>query len=575
MDESGIFGRLATDLTLTERKKLLDRLNLYTEFSREHLYGEKSDFSFIMHTEDVYFHVPWYIRLIYIIKSPFDGVPQKQALEKYRIARIGKIINEKNPEIYNYRRDLLLPALHEALADLKKAARFFYNALNRSINRDKGAFYAFLGSLELTETHNRLLSGGNPAQLAAKNPAVSEGDLRQIAFNDLEQDLMLITEDEKRCMYANVRSLTCLKALATFPFDRIILNFSFNQEFAGLVCRGNSVKETLLHLQDVLFSLKEVPSMALLESLFVFSLQEDEEDPSVDITTKMQTFLSVAARALMTIRNFNRDVPLTLMLRCITRDTGVLPQNIGGGEDWFVAYRKYWEQYLVDQFSEYKRHCQYDEMISALHEFFKGSGLKIISYAASRYNPDGFPLEETLALSVLKTFYLDVFLPDIHPILKIIMIEGEFNRLENRTQFTEIYNEFVQLDTVFREFESTLSPNGKYGEYYFSSFSEKNINPSKRRRLQRIYEEAAGEAAGIITRFKQSAGEMIKIFEGFIRKRVDGTYDVLANITKISPKNPNFMGNINNALHQLQRVLQFLDTIDMIGNVKYNGPKEL
>jgi hypothetical protein len=35
------------------------------------------------------------------------------------------------------------------------------------------------------------------------------------------------------------------------------------------------------------------------------------------------------------------------------------------------------------------------------------------------------------------------------------------------------------------------------------------------------------------------------------------------------------MGNINNALHQLQRVLQFLDTIDMIGSIKFHEPEEL
>jgi hypothetical protein len=575
MDDSGIFGRLTADLTLVERKELLDKINLYSGLSRKLLYEDKNNPLLIDPEDDLYLRVPWYIRLMFTIKSLFDGVPPKQGFANYRIARIGRIINENTPGIYDYRRDLLLSNLYEKFVELKKAARFFYNALNRSINRDKGAFYAFLVSLELAEIHDRLLSGTNPEQLAARNPSVSEGDLRLIAFDNIEQDLMLITEDEKSRMYANARSLTCLKALATFPFDRIILNFFVTQTTGGLACRGNSVKETLILLQNILFSLKEVPSMTLLESLFVFSLQEREEEAPIDITAELRGFLSIAAQALMTIRNFNQEVPLTLILRCISRDTELLPQNIGGGEDWFVAYRKYWEQYLLDLFNDYKQRRQYDEMISALQVFFKGGDLETLSSVASRYNPEGFPLEEALALSVLKTFYLNVFMPDIHPILKTIMIEGEFNRLENRAQFTELYNEFVRFDEVLREFESTLSPDGKYGSSYFSSKAEWNSSPSKRRRLQWVIDEASGKASEIIAWVKQIAGELIKILEGFIRKGFGGTYDVLVNITKIPLKGLNFVSSINNSVFQLQRVLQFLDTIDSIEDVKSNGLKEL
>ncbi|MDR0688996.1 MAG: DUF5312 domain-containing protein [Spirochaetaceae bacterium] len=564
MDKSGVFGYLAADLSLEERRKLLDKIGIHSEISRELLYKDKNHAFFTPPEKEHYHQLPWHIRLKYIIMGLFNNISARQIYENHQIARIGKIINGKDPEFYDYRQDRLLPKLREKFVELKSAARFFYDTLNRSINRDKGAFYAFLASLEIEDIHQHLMIGTNPEQLAAENAAVRGRDLSQIAFDNLEQTLMLITEEEKSRMYANVRSLHYLKALSTFPFDRIILSFTADPASGRLVCKGRSVKDVLMFLQNVLFSLKQVPSMPLLESLFIFCLQEHGEDPPLDITLEMRRLLSMAESALMIIRDFNRDVPLTLILRCISRNMGLVPQGIGGGEDWFVAYREYWKRHIDAQFSEYQRTCRYNELANALHQFFNGGALKTLNYAVSQHRPDGFPLSGAMALSFLLTFYSNVFMPDIYQILRTILIEGEFYKLESRTQFTEIYNEIIMLEDTILQFESQLSSEGRYGKYYFPLNSKMASDPSKRRRVQQVVEEASMEAEGIIIAAEQTVAEMIKILEGFIRKDVNGNYDTLVNIMQISSKIPNFVSGIDNSMRQFQQTLQFLDTIDML-----------
>ncbi|MDR2758935.1 MAG: DUF5312 domain-containing protein [Spirochaetaceae bacterium] len=564
MNKSGTFGQLALELSLEERKTLLDKLYAHSGLSQALLYEDKHYSVFIITEKEQYHRLPWYVRLKYIIISFFNGTPPKQVFERRQIARIGKIINKQAPGYYDYRRDFLLPNLREKFIELKGAARFFYDTLNQSINRDKGAFYAFLASLEMGDIHNLLLSSTNPNELAVVNPDLQEGELRQTALNNLEQSLSLVTEDEKKRMYASVRSLNYLKALSTFSFDRIILSFAVNQAQGDLVCKGSLVEAPMTILQNVLFSLKQVPPMSLLESLFIFTLQEYSEEPSLDITIEMRRLLSMAENDLRIIRDFNREVPLTLILRCISRDMGLLPKEISGGEDWFVAYREYWKRQVDTQFNEYKRINRQKELVNTLHQFLKGSALKTLHHVVSQYNPGGFPLPQGLALSFLMTFYSNVFMPDIHQVLRVIMIEGEFYRVESRTQFTEIYNEILKLEDVIRQFEFQLSPEGKYGTPYFLSDSESAPGPLRRRKVQRAINEAFIEAEGIITTAKQTLEEMVKILDGFIRKESDGNYDALANLMQISSKIPGFVSAIGNSIRQFRQVLQFLDTIDML-----------
>ncbi|MDR2631165.1 MAG: DUF5312 domain-containing protein [Spirochaetaceae bacterium] len=564
MSESETLDRLASELSLEERKELLDKLNVHSGLSRSLLYEEKHYAVFALPEKKTYTQLPWYVRLKYLIISIFSGIPQKQVFERRQIVRLGKIINRRAPGYYDYRQDLLLPNLREKFMQLKNAARFFYNTLDQSINRDKGVFYAFLASLEMGDIHNRLLRGTNITELAAENPSLQEGELRQMALNNVEQDVSLITENEKSRMYANVRSLHYLKALSTFSFDRIILSFTPNPVGGAFICKGIVVEAPLVLLQNVLFSLKQVPSMALLESLFIFTLQEQREEVSVDINIGMEHLLSMAEDALMIIRDFNREVPLMLILRCISRDMGLMPQDIGGGEDWFVAYREYWRRQVEERLNEYKRTCRHNELVNILHQFFKRGTLETLHHVVSPYNPDGFPLPEALPLSCLMTFYSNVFMPDINQIFRTILIEGDFYQVESRTRFTEICNEFTQFENTIREFEFQLSPEGKYGSPYFSPDLESMPAPIRRRKYQRALNEASTEAQGIITTVKQTMAEMIRILEALIRKDADGNYDALVNITKIASKNPGFIHGIGNAMRQFQQILQFLDAIDML-----------
>jgi hypothetical protein len=480
------------------------------------------------------------------------------------VGKLGREINLRSPGLYDYQRSYLLPEFFKLITDLKEGARFFFTALDAGFNRDKGSFYAFLGSLEMGEIHRRLQTETDPSLIAEKSPDASEAELRQTAFRIMEDALAGITDAHRNAMYHNTRSLYCLKELSSFLFDRVIMAFGFEPAVSGQVCSINVVREMLNTLNNILFSLRAPPPLPLLESLFIFLLQEKAGEPDFDISREMRSLLGRAENSLVTFRTFNGQVPLTLILRCASRDMTLSPREISGGEDWFLVYREYWKRHIEMLFAEYMRFRRHRDLLNSFRYFLKGANLKILGNVVSDANPEGLPIPEAMSLSFLLTFYSAVYINDINKILRPILIDGEFYKRENRTEFTESYNELIKLEDEIKKFEMNISPSGDYGRRYAQARQDMSSLPVKRRKIQIVLQDASGEAKKIIESARTAVRVMIKVLNGILRKDTEGKYDTLGNISQFSGRGPAFVNGITESIQKFQKTLQLLDDIDVM-----------
>jgi hypothetical protein len=563
MADDRTLHRLAAELTLEERRNLLEKLKAQSNLSGDLLYEEKEEGP-LLKIEEQYVKLPWYYRLIYFILSVFNSRSPLKVFEDHQAGKLGREIEARSPGLYDYQRSYLLSEFLTRIMDLKEAARFFFNALDHSINRDKGGFYAFLGSLEMEEVHRRLQAETDPAVIAEKFPDASEAELRQTAFRVMEDAFAGITEEQRSTMYYNARSLFCLKELSSFLFDRVIMAFGFEPAASAQVCSVNVVREMLISLNNILFSLRSPPPLVLLESLFVFLLQEKAGEPGFDINREMRNLLTKAENSLVTIRTFNAQVPLTLLLRCASRDISLKPQSVSGGEDWFLVYREYWKRHIEGMFADYMRFRRHRDLLNSFRYFLKGANLKILDNVVSDANPEGLPIPEAFSLSFLLTFYSAVFMGDINKILRPVLIDGEFYKRENRAEFTEAYNELIKLEDDIKKFEMNISPSGDYGKRYMQAKQDMSSLPLKRRKIQMVLEEASGEAQKIIDHVRGAIQTMIKILNGILGKDSGGKYDTLGNLSRFSGKNPAFTAGMAESVQQFQKTLQLLDDIDIM-----------
>jgi len=559
------FDKLVSELTLNERQGLLEKMKSQSTLPRGPLYFEDDKLVPAYDLEDEYSSLPWYYRLWYFILSFFKSKAPVKLFEEKSVSVLGIMVDQRSPGLYDYQKVMLLPGFYRQVLRLKEAAQFFYSALDSSVNRDKGGFFAFLGSLEMPDVHSRLQDGTSPSAIADKFPDMPEQEIRQMALRNMEDAFSMITTEYRNIMYFNARTLNCLKELSSFLYDRLLTSFHFNQAFGGETCSAGVVRDPLISLNNTLFSLKIIPPLTLLESLFIFILQERASEPTFDMNKETRSLLTKAEDALGVIREFNKQVPLTWILRCSTRKMSLAPKEISGGEDWFMIFKDYWKRRVDSLFSDYMKDRLERKLHDTFRTFLKGKSIKMLENTQSASNSDGLPIKEALPLSFLFTFYSAVFMPDINWILRSILVDGEWKAKENRVEFSEAYNNLVKLEDEIKKFEHEISMLGDYGKRFTLAKKDMSSLPVKRKKIQIVVEEASEDAKKILGQARSACESMVNILNGILGNDLMGKYETLANLSKMTTKGNNFFAGLNEATESFRTVIKILNDMDAVG----------
>jgi uncharacterized membrane protein len=331
----------------------------------------------------------------------------------------------------------------------------------------------------------------------------------------MDEGIASIGDEKRAVMYHNARTLYCLKELSAFLFDRLLVSFSTRKARQGggqpLVCSAHLVNNYLRNLNNILYSLKDAPPMTLLESLFIFILQDGTGRPEFNMEEEMKALLAQAQQALTVIRTFNKTAPLNRILRCAEKDMSILPKPVSGGEDWFSLYKEYWKHTVEEQFNDYTRKRRQEELMEDFREFFKGAKLQAANAAAlSGARPkEGLPLKGAFGLSFLRAFYSAVFLPELDPVLRPLL-------KENRAEFSEAYNTLFKIDESIDHLEGDISDGGKLGKRYAAARTDMSSLSVKRQKVRLVENEAADEAAKITEGIRDSLIRMVRVLGGIL-----------------------------------------------------------
>jgi hypothetical protein len=562
MDSNGTFKQMVRELSPGERKNLLQKFGQQLTLNQDPLYVDGQLPTLV--AEDVYGHLPWYYHIGFLLLSFFAAKPPVKLYHEREIAKVGRVVKTQAPGLYDHSGNLLLAQFYKELLELKESARFFFRTLDAGVNRDQGAFYAFLASLEMEDIHNRLVQETDPAQITEKNPEMIPAELRRVAFRKLEDAISLMNDDQRAAMYADIRFLFCLKELASFPFDRVIKAFSLDFSTGGMGCSAVAVRESLSVLNNILFSLKKIPSMSLFESLFIFCLQDRMREPAFDAAAESEKLLAQAERSLSAIRRFNQTVPLTLIIRCAFRDLSLSPVEISGGEDWLAVYRDYEKHRIEDQFSQYLRTTRSRALQESLGAFFDGVNPEPLENVESETNPGGIPVPKAMSLAFLETYHALIFTRDNEAVLRDILFNGEFYNRDNQIDFFTCYNELNRFGETIKGFDFALSPFGEFGVQYASARKEMSSPMARRRKVHAVVAGAATEADQIIERARDAFISLVKLLNGILKKDETGQYDTLANFAKIAGKGTTFTDNLNRAVENARTALKLLDDINFL-----------
>jgi hypothetical protein len=239
----------------------------------------------------------------------------------------------------------------------------------------------------------------------------------------------------------------------------------------------------------------------------------------------------------------------------------IQPKAISGGEDWFSMYKEYWKHTVEEQFNDYTRNHHRRELIECFHNFFNGAELQVLSGAKSDLNPEGIPFKGAFCLSFLRTFHSVLFIPKLNLILRPILIDGDFFKKENLTEFNDVYNEIFKIDETIRRFEGDISNEGDLGKRYAAAKMDMSSLSVKRHKIQLVEDDASDEASKIIGRIRDALELMVKVLEGILTKTPDGKFDTLTNLADMIGKTDAFLNGVTNTIKTLIKTMALMDKI--------------
>ncbi len=536
MSDNSSFDDLVLSLSSEERRAMLERLQQASILSAEPLFDVTPVYSAPNKTvEQRLSRLSAFDRIMLALRRLFTGSGYKGILDARDLRHIARAVESDNGSLIDYRRKLLLSSFLDQILSLKLSARYFYEVLSRSFDKDKEAFVAFLASIDMPDFNKQLIERTDPAAWLALHPGAGEEEVRQAVFDAYQDVFDFLPSAEKETMHQDYRSLLFLKELAAFPFDRLVAGFG--KEAGSAPCaRFADVKDLLCSLDNILFSLSIPPSNELMESLYIFVDNESLKKGEFEAEAVLTRDLKRAGEALGKIRFFNGAVPLTQMLKLVTENPAYLPIELPGGEDWLNLYQHYWEFKIRENLKKLFVQKHTEQVQTQIRHFVGDVEPQNFEHIAIEGNDKSPTIRTVSAIRFLDAFSRGVFAKQLNSSLNLILMEGEFYHKENRIEFTDSYDVISRMPETLSGFDSKLGPDGEIGRAWTRAALEIVPIPIKHRNMSTVQERANQEAEAIIKNAARAFKSMSNILGGILKGDGGGKYDSVANLSLLSSK---------------------------------------
>jgi hypothetical protein len=252
-------------------------------------------------------------------------------------------------------------------------------------------------------------------------------------------------------------------------------------------------------------------------------------------------------------------VPFFDILRLVCLDPDHRPQELPAGEDWLVVYRGFWKARMERRLDEVREERHYKRLSEEITSFIGEGEPSRFANISRTESPDAPAIRQDLALAFIDAFVRGAFAREFNRPLKLVLVDGEFYRKENRLEFTDAYNALVHAPDAIAFLDARLAPEGEIGKAWSQAKREASPLAIKRRKIQSIARGADDEAERIIRETGAALAEIVRIVRGILKGEAGGRYDSLANLSYLDGRaNKDFLKSLANVKDRAERALGLL-----------------
>ncbi len=566
MGKDNVFDRLVKDLSDGERLKMLEKIEEKVRISQDPMEFHVENGA-VKSLDQEYNELSWLDKVVIFIKTLFLGKDKSELTKNYLIRRIQRQIQYMNSQYFNMKTESATKEFFEVLSDISKSVEFIKQPLADCFNIDKESFYILLGKLEFPAVYEELLDVADPEKVSSRNPSLETQQIRKILYGKLEETIARLSPDDRVRMMETTGILFHMYQLSSFPFSKILGHFPVNQNGEVLPASLSVLEKSLEDLGAVLNSFLTPPGLKLVEAVFLTEYAKLNQSELV-LEEYLKTSMVKTEHLMGRIREFNRNIPVLDVLRIIKKDPFYLPEDIGGGEDWFYYFNLYWQNMAAGKMKVFSRKRTIEAEKNELIRHWEIDDISILN----NYNTGRAFCYFSTTMALLKTFFKEIIQKKMFYPLKIIHVDGEFYKKNNRAEFNESFENLMKIGDKIKWFERYLEPDGEGGMRIREAIHNSGGNrETEQELLEPVFKIVNRESLNLLENSLNTLFSIGKLLNGILLGN-GGTYDTLANFPDLGGrKNAELRVTVQEAADHVNK---FSHTLQDILNLEKEGARE-
>lgn len=559
--KKGAFDKLVAGLSTEDRVNMLDRINKNSAPSVQFVETENDIPEKNMSLHLKFKNESVFYRFVLWVRSLISKKTSEKLYNEDILASMAKKVNRDHPGIVNHRIQVLDTIFYQRLRALKDASDFFKPYFS-FIDDNPGDFYVFLSSFVTPELSDQINNQADPFTLSFDTEPKPE--IRNNLLKKLDDILKGIDGQAKSSLYYAVCAVNWLKQFTKLPYIHFTSQFT-NLTGDVFTCPYKNAINDYDAFSAVFANIHPVQN-EVLEAMLLFSQRKElsRNAQEKDIERTIKEFLAKSNQHFATIQMFITGVPIVKVGKIINEDYDWLPGNINGVEAWFPSFRSHWRKIFDVRWNDWLRERKKSMLSESLNDDFQLTEFPIMKYRPWTALWMRVPFAYELTGGFLSWFCNEKF-NDILQTLNEVMMEGVFIRNENRIEYSEGLNLFVQANNQMVELEARLSSNGEYGSLFDEFASSKIRSFQVQNQIDSMMATTESEINDIFKNFCKGARMMDRVFHGFFDEKKDGEHESLQNFTAIKGhQNRVWRDRLAGIRELIQRTLFYLSELEPI-----------
>ena len=523
------FDKLVAGMDSAERNDMLEKLNqtsvsVIQLVDTDNQYTDKSVSLHIRFKEESAFY-----RFLLWLRGLIEKKNPEKIYNEDVLASMARRITREHPGIVNHRNAVLDSVFYEHLRTLKSAADFFKPYFN-IIDESSGDFYVFLSSFVTPELSDMINSEADPFSLGFETEPTP--DVKNRLLKNLDNILKNIDGGTKASLYGAVSSLNWLRQFTRLPYLHFTSQFT-NLTENNYTCPYRNAVNDYSSFAAVFTNVLPVQN-EVLEAMLMFSQRKEitKNAQEKDIERTIKEFIAKANQCLGAIQIFISSVPILKVGKIVNSDYDWLPGNIEGVEAWFPNFRSHWRKIIDVRWGDWLRERKKKNL-----ETYLSNDFGLTEFPSLKYRPWQklwlrVPFSCELTGGFLSWFCENKY-DEMIPVLNDVMMEGIFIRNENRVEYSEGLNLFVQAMSQMQELLERLAPEGEYGALFEEFATSRIRNFQVQNQIDSMMTTTETEIHDIVKKFDKGSKAIDKCLTGILSEERDKVHDGLQNFSSI------------------------------------------